>query len=199
MRHRTPLMVVVIAALALTGCAAPIFQPESAVDSHNTHTMPDGGEMSGSDHSTTVGPSLAAQMICDGQVVDAVVAVVGLANAPVPNTVWQSPVFSCTFEIDGKPLVLSVHDATDIAVGEQHFAAVRESYVDAENIEGMLGLGLPSFATPDGVVAFLRDGKTLLVDATALPAELGPNGTRNQQQVAYALASSVLVCWVQHE
>ena len=71
------------------------------------------------------------------------------------------------------PLVLSVHDTPDAAVGEAHFAD-QQAGLDAEEIEGLLGLGLRRSLTGDGVVGFLRDGKTLEVDATALPDGLGP-------------------------
>lgn len=199
MSHRTALATVALAALALTGCAAPDTASSGDGTSHDTHTMPDGTAMHGSEHEATAGPSPAASMICDGQVVDAVATIVGPENPPEPDATWAAPLYTCTFDIDGQPLELSVHDATDLSAGDEHFAALRDSYGDAEDIEGMLGLGLPSFATPDGIVAFLRDGKTLLVDATALPGELGPDRNRTQQQVAYALASSVLVCWVQHD
>ena len=70
------------------------------------------------------------------------------------------------------------HNANDASVGEAHFAELQAGLENAEDIEGLLGLGLPSFSTGDGIVAFLRDGKTLVVDATALPAGLGPDGTR---------------------
>lgn len=206
MRHHLPLVIAAIAACALTGCA-PLASAPTGSERHDethtrhdeTHTMDDGSVMSGADHAATAGPSPAAQMICDGQVVEAVATIVGNHSPLIPAARWAEPVFSCTFDIDGRPLVLSVHDATDVAVGEDHFASLLTTYVDAENIDGMLGLGLPSFATPNGVVAFLRDGKSLVVDASALSPELGPNGTRTREQVAYALASSVLVCWVQHD
>ena len=165
--------------------------------------MPDGTEMSGSEHDAHApqdgdGPSEAAQMVCAGQVVTAITKILGLDAEPTPVPSWEAPEYSCTYDIDGKPLVLSVHDAADETVGEAHYADVRDGLENAEDIEGLQGLGLPSFSTSEGVVGFLRDGKTLLVDATALPAGLGPDGTRTQDQVAYAVASAVLTCWVNH-
>ena len=57
-------------------------------------------------------------------------------------------------------------------------------------------MGLPSFATPDGNVAFLKDGKTLRVDASGLPATTLPQGSSNGE-VAYAVAAAVVGCWTE--
>lgn len=177
-----------------------------------SHTMADGSVMSGAEHGadgsgdqaqapehqTNNGPSEAARMVCTGQVVTNVGDIIGVEGELSPSSSWDKPMFTCTYEIDGKPLVLSVHDATDEATGKKHFADLQKSFDNAKDIEGMAGLGMPSFATGDGHVAFLRDGKTLLVDTTALPDGLGPNGSKTQHDAAYALASAVLVCWVDH-
>lgn len=137
-------------------------------------------------------------MVCEGQVVTSVADVLGLESELSPSSSWDKPMFTCTYDVDGKPLVLSVHDATDEADGQKHFDELQKSFENAEDIKGMAGLGMPSFSTGDGIVAFLRDGKTLMVDATALPNGLGPNGSKNQDDAAYAIASAVLVCWVEH-
>jgi hypothetical protein len=167
--------------------------------------MPDGRAMSGSEHQghhaehqNEQGPSDAAQMICAGQVVTAVANVLGLESDVFHSSSWEKPMFTCTYQIDGKPLVLSVHDATDETEGQEHFAALKNGFDNAEKIEGMASLGMPSFSNGEGIVAFVRDGKTLLVDATALPNGLGANKTTTQSEAAYALASAVLVCWVEH-
>ena len=196
---------IAVASLMLTGCAASAAAPPQSAVSEAPHTMPDGTAMPGSEHAAhgagdqgAHGPSEAALMVCDGQVVHAVAAILGLEEAAVPTSSWDAPTFACTYDVDGAPLVLSVHDAADAAVGEQHFAELQRSFGDAEEIEGLLGLGMPAFTTGDGIVAFLRDGKTLLVDATALPSGLA-DGTRTRGEAAYALASAVLVCWVEHD
>jgi hypothetical protein len=163
--------------------------------------MPDGSTMSGSEHDAHAaenGPSEAAQMVCAGSVVTAIAKITGLTDEPTPTSAWDGRFYSCTYEVDGEPLELSVHDANDVSVGEAHFAELQAGLENAEEIEGLLGLGLPSFSTGDGIVAFLRDGKTLVVDATSLPEGLGPDGTRTQDDVAYAVASAVLTCWVDH-
>lgn len=144
------------------------------------------------------GPSDAARMICAGQVVGDIAAILGVEGTLTPSSSWEKPMFTCTYEIDGKPLLLSVHDATDVSQGKKHFAQLQKSLDNAEEIKGMAGLGMPSFSTGDGIVAFVRDGKTLVVDATALPNGLGPNNSKTRGDAAYAVASAVLVCWVHH-
>ena len=194
-----------VVSLLMTGCAAPASDSRPSPDPEASHSMPDGTEMSGSEHGAeesehenTDGPSDAARMICAGQVVGDVTDVLGLDGELSPSSSWDKPMFTCTYDIDGNPLVLSVHDATDVDEGKKYFVALKESYGNAEEIKGMAGLGMPSFSTGDGIVAFVRDGKTLLVDATALSNGLGPDGTRTQSEAAYTLASAVLVCWVGH-
>lgn len=199
-----------LAVLLLTGCSASAASAPETPGPEASHTMPDGTEMSGSEHDAHgtehdahapedgTGPSEAAQMVCAGQVVTAIAKILGLNAEPTPTPTWEQPMYSCTYEVDGDPLVLSVHDATDETEGAAHFEELQAGLKNAEQIEGLQGLGLPSFSTDDGMVSFLRDGKTLLVDATALPAGLGPDGTRTQSQVAYAVASAVLTCWVDH-
>jgi hypothetical protein len=209
MDRRTVLAIVVAAALLTTGCSASASGAPGSPSPEATHVMADGTVMDGSEHdahgadqgaaeSDMLGPSDAAQMICAGQVVTAVTSIFELAKTVTPSSTWTEPVFTCTYDIDAHPLVLSVHDAADERTGEQHFAELQNTTDGAEEIEGLLGLGLPSFATEDGIVGFLRDGKTLVVDATGLPDMLGPDGSKSRRDVAYAVASAVLICWVHH-
>ena len=205
MQSKRWLAATAVATLLMTGCASTAPQTQSGPNPESAHVMPDGTVMSGSEHQdhedvheNEHGPSAAAQMICAGQVVTAVANVLELGSDASPSSSWEKPMFTCTYEIDGQPLVLSVHDATNQAEGEEYFAALQTSTDNAATIEGTLGLGMRSFSTGDGIVAFMRDGKTLLVDATALPAGLGADKTTTQSQAAYAIATAVLVCWVEH-
>jgi hypothetical protein len=195
---------IVASALLTSGCAGAAAGATDGSGPRPFHVMPDGTEMPGSEHDAHApggmdadAPSEAAQMVCAGSVVTAVTKILGLSSEPSPTSEWDAPMYSCSFDVDGDPLLLTVHDVADAAEGEAHFADAQQR-PGAREIEGLLGLGMPSFSTGDGVVGFLRDGKTLLVDATALPDGLGPDGTRTQDQVAYAVASAVLTCWVDH-
>lgn len=223
MARTTWIGTIAIAAMIMTGCAAveaaPADSPAPAAshsmpdgtvmdgsehgehdDAEATHTMPDGTVMEGAEHgahaASDAEPSEAARMICDGQVATAVASTFRLDAEVTPTSSWDAPTFTCTYDIDGAPLVLSVHDTTDVAAGEEHYAELQET-LEADDIEGLLGLGLPSFSNDEGVVAFLRDGKTLVVDATALPD--GFAGAMTHNEAAYAIASAVLGCWVEHD
>ncbi|WP_306232015.1 hypothetical protein [Agrococcus beijingensis] len=207
--NRLVALAVGAAALLLTGCASatasPAASPSPAPSSTEaSHAMPDGSTMSGAEHGGDSGdavvaaePSAAAQMICGGQVVTAVAAIFGIPGVDAPESSWQAPTYTCTFDIDGAPLELTVHDTADAAAGQAHFDQLQES-LGADDIEGLLGLGLPSFSTGEGVVGFLKDGRTLTVDATAVPDGFA-GGSRTQEGAAYAVASAVLTCWVQHD
>lgn len=221
MARTTWIGTIAIAAMLMTGCAAVEAAPADAPaashtmpdgsvmdgaehgahgDAEATHTMPDGTVMEGAEHgahaTSDAEPSEAARMICDGQVATAVASTFRLDAEVTPTSGWDAPMFTCTYDIEGAPLVLSVHDTTDVAAGEEHYAELQRT-LGADDIEGLLGLGLPSFSDDEGVVAFLRDGKTLVVDATALPDGFAGEMTHNE--AAYAIASAVLGCWVEHD
>lgn len=218
MLRKTWMGAVVVASLLVTGCAASAAEPAASPSTSTTgaenaepsntepsHTMPDGTVMSGAEHgghgsghASAPEPSAAAEMICEGQVTASIASMLDLPEEVEPTSTWNAPMLTCTYDIDGAPLTLSVHDTADLEVGEAHFAELQGSVEGARDIEGLLGLGMPSFTTDAGQVAFLRDGMTLLVDATRLPAELA-GGTMTRDEVAYAVASAVLVCWVEHD
>lgn len=197
----------------LAGCAAG---PEGAASTEGTHTMPDGtvmegpthvhddshdhgGEQSGSGASDEAGPSAAARMVCDGQVVDDVTRILELDGEVTSRTSWAEPTFRCTFDVPDGALVLTVHDVDDEAAGMAHFQQVRTSHPDATPLKGVYGLGLPAYETEAGTVSFVKDGKTLEVDATALPARgNGVEGAMTRTEIAYAVATSVLTCWTEH-
>lgn len=80
-----------------------------------------------------------------------------------------------------------------------HFQSERISSTDAAPIKGVYSLGLPAYETKAGIVSFVKDGKTLEVDASGLGGErLGVENSKTRSEVAYAVATSVLACWTQH-
>ncbi len=200
---------IVGALLALSGCAAPENPP--ADPAPESHTMPDGTVMDGQTHThgdshdhgpgeTAAGPSAAARMICAGDVVDDVTRIMDAPAEVSPTSSWQAPIFTCRFDLDAGTLTLSVHDASDTASGMAHFQNERISSTDAAPIRGVYSLGLPAYETKAGIVSFVKDGKTLEVDATGLNGErrLGVENTKTRSEIAYAVATSVLACWTQH-
>ncbi|WP_067440738.1 hypothetical protein [Nocardioides jensenii] len=76
--------------------------------------------------------------------------------------------------------------------------ALRTTLDDPQDIVGMTSLGLPAYETGDGVAVFLKDDKTLEVDATGLPDTLGPDDDMTRADLAHAVATSVLARWEKH-
>ena len=196
------------ALLTLSGCGTP--QSPTADPGPGTHTMPDGTVMDGNVHvhddshqhgpgDTTPDPSAAARMVCAGDVVDDVTRIMDASTEVDPTSSWQAPTFTCRFDLDAGPLRLSVHDATDAATGMAHFQTERLSTTEATSIKGAYNLGLPAYQTKTGIVSFIKDHKTLQVDATALSGKRhGIDNTKTPTQIAYAIATSVLACWTKH-
>jgi hypothetical protein len=142
---------------------------------------------------STRGPSAPARMICDPEIQRQVARIFELDDVPAKSR-WANELYSCTYQLPTGSLVLSVQDATKVAQGRKYFADVERDLPGAERIRGVLSFGLPALQTTDGTVAFLRDGKTLTVDATALPRRANPDG-QSPSEVAYAVAAAVVACW----
>lgn len=202
--------VVAAVLVVLAGCGGSTEPGAGGEEPSDSHTMADGTVMDGAEHvhddshshqgdETATGPSEAARMICTGQVVDDVARIMGLDEPVEPSSSWSSPMFTCTFELEQGPLVLTVHDATEPDAGMAHFEAQRTSATDVAAIKGVYSLGLPAYETEAGLVSFIREGKTLEVDATGLKGtKLGVEEDMTKAGIAYAVASSVLACWVDH-
>ncbi|MDN5892456.1 MAG: hypothetical protein L0H93_00395 [Nocardioides sp.] len=207
MRGARLVVTLVASAIVLAGCGqggGDSSAPEPGTVG-GTHTMPDGTVMSdsemGQDPSSSEEasePSPAARMVCAGDVSKDVRRIAGLDRKPAVTSTWDEPLFTCTYTLEDAPLVLTVHDATDESRGRAHFAALRKQLGTTTDIKGVYSLGLPAYETGDGVAAFIRDGKTLEVDATRLPRRSGPEGGMSRADMAYAVATSVLACWTEH-
>lgn len=220
MKHRTPVRIAacLTLAVALVGCGSG--DETTDAQGGETHVMPDGTVMKGKTHvhddshshgeesapedsgsDASTGPSQAARMVCSGQVVADVTRILGLDEKTEPSSSWTKPDFRCAFDTPGGPLVLTVHDADDESAGEQHFQRMQSAQAGARPIKGVSGLGLPAYETPEGITSFVKDGKTLTVDASRLTGRDGRLGTEQdmtRSEIAYAVASSVLTCWTEH-
>jgi hypothetical protein len=139
-------------------------------------------------------PSDSARMICSEDVQRSVQRIFGLRSRPSPTSSWADHVFTCTYRLRTGRLVLSVQDSTDVSAGARYFKASQQRLGDARPLRGLAGFGLPSYETDAGMVGFLKDGKTLQVDATALARAAGPDH-QSRTDVAYAVAADVVACW----
>lgn len=203
-------MLAAVAAGALMGCAGGPPAP-AAVAPTDRHTMGDGSVMAGAEHSdhaehggqaghgaSADAPSTTASMVCGGDVAADLERLLGLDQPPASSWSWSAPLFECSYDTPVGPVVLTVHDAMAEADGRRWFRRTRAELAPTRALRGIYSLGLPAFETGRGTSAFIRDGKTLVVDATAARARTGPDGEMDRAELAYAVATSVLACWTDH-
>lgn len=148
------------------------------------------------DMDKTAGPSEPARMICSEEIRENVARVFKVGSVPPAQDTWLDRIYTCTYRLPAGPLVLSVKDSPGAMAGQRYFTGLRKRAQHAQPLRGLLGLGLPSFQTRRGTVVFLKDGKTLTVDATDLPPMAGPNH-QSRTDVAYAVAAGVVACWTE--
>lgn len=166
------------------------------------HTMPDGTVMGGKQMppgsaqpaSSDGQPSAVAAMICSNDTADAVEKTFGLRVVPHRTAVWSAPVYRCQYALAGGGLKLTVADLDAAGPGSAWFSRLRHRLPAAKSISGMQSLGFPAFETSSGDVVFLKDHKTLWVDASGLRrSELPAKFSRTD--AAYHVAASVIACW----
>lgn len=141
-------------------------------------------------------PSETAALICSDEVQDAVKRSTTLKSTPVPVRHWDGTTLTCSYPVDGAVLTVAVRDDTadSATTGLGYFRSHRRDLADARPIQGILNLGFPAYESRAGQVVFIKDHKTLEVDASALPASAEPAGF-TREEVAYGVASAVLACW----
>lgn len=200
-------LAVLIALGALSACGANPSAARNQAPS-GLMTMPDGTVMSnaqmGSGPSTSdqpsspmatgSGPSATAQMICTADTAGAVKRNLVVPATPARQAHWSDQTYTCDYALPGGTLKLSVKDLDSTPAGRAWFDTLRKQLPGASDIAGMANFGLPAYETTRGDVVFLKDGKTLWVDASALPAAVLPPGA-TRTGVAYAVAAAVIACW----
>lgn len=161
-----------------------------------THEEMAGMDMGGSQAAD--GPTGTAKMICSEEIQDAVRRTFALSSPPASTETWAKSerLYGCTYQLPGGTLKMSVQDALDPAPGRSYFEGLRSTLRGAQALRGMVNLGFPSFETAGGQVVFLKDGKTLLVDAAALSGKGLPRGY-TRSEAAYAIAAAVIACWTE--
>lgn len=201
------LALLVLTALLLSGCAAagaagPADTPQpTGTAAPNSPTGSSTTPHHGGAHKTpsTVkdGPSDAAMMVCGSPPKDALTSILGLDAPPHTVSDWANNTFTCTYHLPAGNLIISVQEAADQPAALTYFDAMQALAKDAVSIKGLASLGFPAYETPNGSAVFQKDNFILHVDATDLPASLGPNNiTRNA--LAYQLSTTILECWIKH-
>ncbi len=208
---------------ACAGQAAPDTASDSSPSS-GRHTMADGSTMSdatmremssddgesgasGADESAPApgdvthrqdGPSSAAAMICSLEIAKAVQSAFALPSVPSATDGWVEQTYTCTYELPDSTVRLSVKDLDGAPAGRAWFDALAGRLERARPVTGLPNLGFPAVETPGSVgsVAFLKDHKTLWVDAgNVAPRDLRPGFSRTA--TAYNVAAHVIACWME--
>jgi hypothetical protein len=135
-------------------------------------------------------------MICGAEIRGTVKRTFGLTNPPKASHSWANGLFSCTYALPHGALRLSVKDDLDNSAGKAYFERLRHRLPDATTLRGVQSLGFPAIETVDGNTAFLKDGKTLRVDASSVAASTLPHGF-SRQDASYAVAAAVIACWTE--
>ncbi|MFE4196687.1 hypothetical protein ACFRJ9_12535 [Paenarthrobacter sp. NPDC056912] len=175
-----------IVSLLLTGCAAAA-NPGVGNSQPSLTATP----------TASAGPSEASLMVCGDQPKDRLKAILDLETAPHTVNDWANSTFTCTYHLEQGALIISVKEAADQASALTYFDVEQALAKDAKAIEGLANLGFPAYETADGSSVFQKDSFVLKVDASHLPATIGPdNITRNA--LAYQLSTTILACWVEH-
>ncbi len=196
---------IAMASILFTGCAATHPATTTAHDASMSAgmSMPPGMRMPGMAMPATdppsaaaagPGPSQAARMVCAPGIRHAIATMLGLASPPPVTTSWAARLYTCTYRLPAGQLVLSVNDAPDAASGRSYFDALRQRLGPTQPLTGLLGLGQPGYTTHQGTDVILKDGKTLRVDATALPTRIGPQH-QTRDDLAYEITTDILGCW----
>jgi hypothetical protein len=156
------------------------------------------GDMSPREMAAMDGPSASASMICSDEIRSAVKRTFALASPPRVTRSWSANdlTFVCTYRLPGGVLRMSVQDAPDATTGRPHFERLRARLAGSRTIRGVQSLGFPAFETPSGDVVFLKDGKTLRVDASDVSRGGLPAGF-TRSEAAYGVAAAVIGCWTE--
>jgi len=189
---------VAVLSVAVTGCASSGKARDSADAIQPMApgmTMANGMTMgAGVTSGAGATPSDSARLVCGPEIAGNIAKLAALPSTPRGTATWADQLYTCTYQLPAGPLVLSVQDTSDEATGLAYFRALRTKLSPTHPLRGLEGLGLPSYENTDGHVVFLKDGKTLDVDASALTAPVGPHHS-NPAEVAYEVGTDVIGCW----
>ncbi|MBT2585610.1 hypothetical protein [Arthrobacter sp. ISL-95] len=204
-RHHR-LAALALASLLLPGCAAnAATAPDTGAEAGTSPSSTGTGHANGHHGQSTPqqetpsaeGPSEASLMVCGDQPMERLTSILKLDTKPHTINDWADSTFTCTYHLDQGALKISVKEAKDKAAALTHFNVEKALAKDAKPIEGLANLGFPAYETAAGSAVFQKDSFVLHVDASGLPATVGPeNITRNA--LAYQLSTTILACWIEH-
>lgn len=135
-------------------------------------------------------------MICGDEIREAVAHTLQLSQAPRGLHAWHDQLYRCSYLLDAGELRLSVKDLDAAGPGRAYFDRLRGRLPDVSPVVGLANFGFPAYETPHGDVVFIKDHKTLWVDASRLRPSLLPKG-QSREDVAYGVAAAVIACWTE--
>jgi hypothetical protein len=138
------------------------------------------------------GPSDAAHLVCTTDAVQDISGALGLVLTEPLAPVFKDHLYSCAYHYPGAVLTLSVKDLADPAATTAWFASLRGAAGPGAAALG--GLGEAAFQEADGTVVLRKDDTVLVVDVSALPAQVG-KPPRSRAAAARTVATTVLICW----
>ncbi|WP_221639956.1 hypothetical protein [Actinoallomurus bryophytorum] len=133
-------------------------------------------------------------MVCSAEIRTAVTKLLALHKSPPTTSSWADHLYTCTYRLPTGKLVFSVKESPDPTSAHRYFSAQGQHLGATRLLAGMYNLGMPAYQT-DGNAIFLKDNKTLQVDATALPHHHTGPANDPRTDIAYTLATDVLACW----
>lgn len=180
--------------LLLAGCGSSAGTDTAARDM--PASQPSGGPSMTRDAEVAAAPSETASMICGEEIREAVAHTLTVDEVPAGVHSWRDRLYRCSYHLGAGELRLSVKDLDADAPGRAYFQGLRARLPGATTIKGLPNFGFPAFETRHGDVVFIKDDKTLWVDAsrlspTRLPAGMSP------EDVAYGVAAAVIGCWTE--
>ncbi|MGO4190046.1 hypothetical protein AB4Y67_00100 [Arthrobacter sp. YAF17] len=128
---------------------------------------------------------------------DRLTSILDLDSKPHTVNDWADSTFTCTYHLKEGSLEISVREAKDQASALTYFDAMQALAKDAQPIKGLANLGFPAYETAAGSAVFQKGSFVLEVDATDLPATLGPESI-SRRALAYQLSTTILACWIEH-
>ncbi|TLM86491.1 hypothetical protein FDW83_01710 [Pseudarthrobacter sp. NamE2] len=211
MKQSNPLLAsLAMTALLLSGCAAATGSAAAPSEVPAT-TAPAAAAAAAAGHSGSGhhgqepaapqakagGPSDAALMVCGDQPKDRLASILDLDFAPHTISDWANNTFTCTYHLAEGDLVISVQEAADKASALNYFDPMQALAQEATPVDGLANFGFPAYETAQGSAVFQKDSFVLHVDATDLPATIGPDSI-TRIALAYQLSTTILACWVEH-
>lgn len=136
-------------------------------------------------------PSELAQRICGEDVRDFVATALAMPMLPSVTATTSDDLFTCTYDLPDGSLVLLVRELSDVASAQAYFVDLQRLIGPSQALVGIASLGLPSYESASGSVIFLKDNKTLRVDSSALPDQIGPFLV-SRGSFSYQIATNIL-------